>query len=80
MDVRAAAEKYGVFMVKHHGIDKKLMKELKEALHELFLLPAEEHSVLTMPPSAETDRLMYGYTQVFGERIYSLAGIRQYFC
>lgn len=74
MDVRAAAEKYGVFMVKNHGIDKKLMKELKEALHELFLLPAEEHSVLTMPPSAETDRLMYGYTEVFGERVYSLAG------
>ena len=77
-DVRVAAEKYGVFMVKNHGIDKQLIKELKAALRELFLMPAEEHSVLTMPPSADTDRLMYGYTEVFGERVYSLAGKKQH--
>ena len=56
----------------------ELIKELKAALRELFLMPAEEHSVLTMPPSADTDRLMYGYTEVFGERVYSLAGKKQH--
>ena len=41
-------------------------------------MPAEEHSVLPMPPSADTARLMYGYTEVFGERVYSLAGKKQH--
>jgi len=76
--VRAAAEKHGVFLVTNHGIDKQLMQDLKAALRILFNMPKEEHAVLTMPPSAEVDRFLYGYTEVWGERIYSLQGLAAY--